>query len=693
MRSLRFLSAPGFRRALLMVLPAALIAVGAVHCAGGNDETPQPETDSGTEAEVDSTADSVPMDTPAETTPDTAPPDTGAPVTCAKGPAFNAPVRVNHNPDSLRRVANAGMARLDDGRLMIVMLEAIDTGTRYAVWARTVDPVTSTISPDERLDVDADAITESSPLQINAIADGAAIAVRYGGAHARVYSKGKWSPDLASAMPLVPSDELGAVAAPTGQVLVTRSRAGAAAPNGNAIVFRPDEGGAKGSWSVAQSLDLAGSSGKPRIDAHALPDGRFLTLTWQGAGGPAVRTRSLSGSWSTPSPKAEVAPADANPQYRLLDDGSIVLAGLEGSGDTRRVVTSTWTSTDNWSTARLLSKLPGDTNGVVPAGVGPYLFTVTGAETEFVAWVAGCAAAAKDCEFQAVSRRYSGGTWKDPVVLAIGEKRNGADGASVIALNGSTPLVSRLGFTRTTVDLLVRNGADYTAPMSLTADTPLFGPSTFIEARFFGDATNLWTLVRRETVTMGVTVPGAMALGRINATAGKASWSLITAGSYEVRSFLEVYPYADGAGGLTVGAGMATSGMENAPVLAHANAPAMDVMTEASSVISTDETSASFVNVPRTPPRPGRDRSALYLLAAKPSPTTTRLRAYAYNGVGGAAPRVLANESRAPRAFADGTVMFGCGGAILYAADPIDGSHTLELVIVRESTAPAPDAG
>lgn len=691
MRSLRFLSAAGFRHALLMVLPGALIALGAVHCGGGSEETPQPEAETGAEVDVDSTADAPPMDAPDETTADTAPPDAGPPVTCTKGPSYSTPLRVNHNPDSLRRVANAGMVQLDDGRLMIVMLEAIDTGTRYAVWARTVDPATSTISPDERLDTDADGITDASPLQVSSVSGGAAVAVRYGGAHARVYSKGKWSPDLASALTIAATDDLGAVAAPTGQVLVTRGRAGSA-PNGNAIAFRPDEGGAKGSWSVAQALDLAGSSGKPRIDAHALPDGRFITLTWQGPGGPAVRTRSLSGSWSTPSNKAEVGAADANPQYRILDDGSIVLAGLEGSGDTRRVVTSTWTSADNWSTARLLSKLPGDTNGVVPAGVGPYLFTVSGAEAEFVAWVAGCAAVAADCEFQAVSRRYSGGVWKEPQALGVGEKRNGADGASVVALDDATPLVARLNFARNNVDLRVRSGADYTPAMPLTADSPLFGPTTFIEARFYGDATNLWTLVRRETTSMGITTPMAMVMGRVNATAGKVSWSPMLAGSYEVRTFSAVYPYVDGSGGFSVGAGIATTGTENAPILAHANLPSSDLMAEASSVISTDENSATFVNVPRTAPRPGRDRSALYLLAAKPSAATTRLRAYAYNGVGGAAPRVLANESRAPRAFADGTVLFGCGGAILYASDPIDGSHTLELVLVRESAAMA-DAG
>jgi hypothetical protein len=692
MRSLRLLSVDwnaGLRRALLLLLPGVILAISTVHC-GGSDENPQqPEVETGGETEIDSADETAPVDAPGETTADTAPADTGVTVTCSKGPSYGAPLRVNHNPDSLRRVANAGMVRLEDGRLMIVMLEAIDTTSRHAVWARTVDPTTSTISPDERLDVDADGMTDASALQVFAI-PGNAVGVRYSGSHLRVYSKGKWSPDLASAMSIAATDEIGAVAATSGQVLVTRGRAGTA-PNANAITFRPDEGGAKGSWSVVQTLDLDGSTGKPRIDAHALSDGRFVTLTWHGAGGPAVRIRSLSGSWSTPSPKAEVGAVDANPQYRLLDDGSIVLAGLEGVGDTRRVVTSTWTVTDNWSTARLLSKLPGDTNGVVPASVGPYLFTVTGAETEFVAWIAGCATVAKDCEFQAVSRRYSGGTWKEPVALGVGEKRNGADGVSVVALDGATPLVGRTSFAKTNVDLRVRNGADYTATMALTAESPLFGAGTSIEARFYGTATDLWTLVSRTRDVMGVPTPTSMVMGRVSAASGKVSWSVITAGSYEIRSFADVYPYVDGAGGFSVGA-TATTGTENAPVLAHANAPATDVTVEASSVISTDEKSVAFVNVPRFAPRPGRDRSAIYLLRARPTDTTSRLRAYAFNGIGSGVPRVLANESRAPREFADGTINFGCGGAILYAADPIDGSHTLELVIVREAAA-VPDAG
>jgi hypothetical protein len=43
-------------------------------------------------------------------------------------------------------------------------------------------------------------------------------------------------------------------------------------------------------------------------------------------------------------------------------------------------------------------------------------------------------------------------------------------------------------------------------------------------------------------------------------------------------------------------------------------------------------------------PRPGRDRSAIYVLTARATDPGSRLRAYAFNGVGSGVPRVLANE-------------------------------------------------
>jgi len=610
--------------------------------------------------------------------------DSGPTVTCTKSPAFQPAIKVNHNPDSLRRVANAGMVHLDDGRIMIALLEAVDTGTRYALWARTVDPATATVSPDERLDVDADGLTGDSGFQIFSIANGA-VGVRYGDVHLRVWSKGKWSPDLAGSMPLVAGDELGWIAAPSGQVLVTRSRANA--PYGEAVVYRPDEGGVRGSWTTPTSLDLDGASSKPRIDRLLLADGRFLTLIWQGAGGPAIRVRSLSGAWSTPFLKAEIGAADASPSYRLLDDGSIVLVALEGSGDTRRVVTSTWTATDGWTTARLLSKPDPAANGVIPAASGSFLFGVTGTEVEFVAWVAGCAGVAADCEFHPVSRRYTAGAWKDPVDLGIGTAGlKGADGTAVVALSGKTPLILRYNESRNGLEFRIRDDAgDFKPKVTLPGDSPLFGESTQLDSRLYAGGGALWTLTRRDNVPDGgIPTTLAMALGKIDTAANKAAWVPVTAGSYEVRAFSDFYPYADGAGGFTMAANSATDGTNNAPIIAHS----MDgVSVEASAVIASDESSARFVNVPRTAPRAGRDRSAIFVVSARPSDTTvsgSRLRAYAYNGVGSGVPYLLANETRAPRTFGDGMLTFGCGGAILYAADPDDGSHTLNLVLVKE---------
>lgn len=665
-------------RFLLLALPV-LAALGAVHCSGGDDNTDEPVptdetgTDDGGETDLSETTPETGTDAPPDAVPDAPPP-----VTCTKAPSFAPALRVNHNPDSLRRVANAGMVRMADGRIMIAMLEALDTGSRYAVWARTVDPATSMISPDERLDVDIDALNGASALEISLIGS-SAVAVRYGGSHLRVYSKGKWSPDLAATLSFAAGDDLGAAAAASGQVLVTRARA--AAPAGQASVFRPDEGGVRGSWSAVQTLDLDASSGKPsRIDSIALSDGRFLTLVWHGAGGPSVRIRAVSGSWSTPSAKAELGAADQSPQYRLLDDGSIVLAALEGGGDTRRVVTSTWNSVDNWSSTRLLSKLPMDVNGVVPASPGPFLFGVTGSELEFVSWVAGCTAPARDCEFSAVTRRYSGGVWKDPSPLAIGEKRNGAEGVMVTTLDGGYPLVARLNTAKNNVELRVRGGTgDYTPVMTLAKDSPLFSPSTVVDARFHGSPSALWAVVRRETSPAGMPMVLPSALGRVDATAGTATWAPLTAGSLELRGFGE-YPFVDGAGGFSVGAASATDGTTSAPVLAHSNFAGVSV--DSASVIATGETSASFVNVPRG--YSGQGRSAIYVVEARPSPTTMRLRAYAYNGVGIGVPQVLADVARAPRYFSSsGLLLFDCGGAVLYAADAMDGSYTLELVLVR----------
>lgn len=683
MRSQRFLSilgpSSGLLRALLVLVPAGALAASTAHCGsdGGGGNPPPAET--GGDGEPDSSD----LDTGVTDAADAA--DAGPTVACTKQPVFHPPVHVNHNPDSLRRVANAGMVQLDDGRIMVAMLEAVDTGSRYGVWARTVDPATGKAAEDERLDVDADALVEGSAFQIFSLGGGA-VAVRYGDGHVKVWSKGKWSPDLASVMTLAAGDGVGWLTAPSGQVLVTRTKS--TAPYGEATVYRPDEGGAKGSWSPPQPLDLDAATSRPRIDRLLLPDGRFLVMIWQGGGGPALRIRSVSGSWSTPFAKAEIGPTDAAPSYALLDDGSIVLVALEGTGDTRRAVTSTWTATGGWTTARLLSKPTAETNGVIPASGQPFLFQVSGNEVEFVAWVAACAGPAADCTFKAVTRRYSGGTWKDPVDLAIGDAtRTGAGGTMVVALEGGLPLVARVAEPATAAELRVRtDGGDFKPKVNLTGDSPYFGGNTRIEPRFYGGWQGIWTLARRDNAPEGGSVtPLPVAIGKIDPAAGKVTWGLLTAGAYELRGFPGgTYPYALGSGGFAVGADNATDGTNASPIIAYVSPSGGS--PESAPAMSSDESRARFVNVPRTPPRLDRDRSAIYVASgdlASPS-SGTRLRAYAWNGVGPTVPKILEGASRAPRTLADGLLTYGCGGAILYAVDPTDGSHALELVFVKE---------
>jgi hypothetical protein len=75
-------------------------------------------------------------------------------------------------------------------------------------------------------------------------------------------------------MPVTDSDVLTFTGASNGTVVVSRARG--ASPSGAAAVYKPDEGGAFGSWSPVQTLDLDGGSGTPTIQPWALPDGRFL---------------------------------------------------------------------------------------------------------------------------------------------------------------------------------------------------------------------------------------------------------------------------------------------------------------------------------------------------------------------------------------------------------------------------------
>jgi hypothetical protein len=161
----------------------------------------------------------------------------------------------------------------------------------------------------------------------------------------------------------------------------------------------------------------------------------------------------------------------------------------------------------------------------------------------------------------------------------------------------------------------------------------------------------------------------------------------VTAGSFELRGFSSLAAaYADGAGGFTVAVNGATDGMSSAPIVAHFT-PAGG-SPEGLQVVLPDEKSAVFERVPKTAARPGRDKAALFLVSGAPSDMTatgTRLRAYAWNGIGTYVNQALANETKAPRTFNDSLLVFGCGGAVLYAIDGIDGTHALELVLVKQS--------
>ncbi len=688
----------------LLALVAIVPIAWTLNCGGGGGGDTQPGTDSNVEdatTETDNDAGSdggtdsdavIPTDTgKADTGTDTSPP----PVTCTKAPTFTSPLKLNHNPDALRQVANGSVAMLPDGKLMVVFLEALDSGSRYGLYSRIVDPVPDggKFGADERLDVDADNLTAGSALTLGRLGNGA-LTLQYspggGPKRARIYSHGKWSPEVGGAMPIVDSDALTATDAPNGQVLVTRAHT--STPSATAVVYRPDEGGAFGSWSSVQTLDLDGGSGVPTVQGFALPDGRFYVSVWHGGGGPSIRVRTASGAWSVPSLKSEIGAADASPALRKMDDGTLVLVALEGTGDTRRAVTSTWNPADStWTTARLLSKTT-DANGVVPFVGGradPFLFRVSDSELEFVAWVAGCTGASKDCEFHPISRRYKSGAWTDPVDLAIGSPVNGADGLSVVAVDGSTPLVQRTSSDTTSAQLRARIGAvaSFAPVVSLFDSSPLFSATTHTNTNFFGGSLGLWSIAGRTNVpTSGPTTTIASAIGKIDpAATPPTNWgAVIDTASAEMRGLSYVGAYLDGTGSFTVAIPDAVDGGSRVALLAHATSTggALDVQR----VQLSDETGASFANVPRFPARLGGvDKSAIFTVLATPSGAGTgkRLRAYAWNGVGSVTPRLLANETRSAHPFGEGLLTYGCGGAILYAVDPADGSHGLEMVLVQ----------
>ena len=698
------------RLSSLATLPlAALLAAALVaNCGGKSDPPAAPTDDAGSDGgdEVDAPAidGDAPVDGPAEAgdapLPDAGPDTAPKPVTCTKAPDYGiAALRLNHNPDALRPVANGTVAMLPDGKLMVVFLEALDTGTRYGLYGRIVDPAgasgAGTVGPDVRLDVDADALSNTAGLTMSTLGNGALVMQYWPSGrderHLRLYSHGKWSPELSSTMALANSDVLTFAGTPDGTVLVARAHG--ATPRGAATVYRPDEGGTFGSWSAVQTLDLDGGSGTPMIEARPLDDGRYLALVWDGSGGPSVRVRSVSGAWTAPGAKAEIGAVDTSPAVRLLADGTLVLVALEasGTGDVRRAVTSVWTSAGTgWSTARLLSKTV-DANGVVPFVGGradPFLFRVDRDTIEFVAWVAGCTGPAKACEFHPIERKFTAGAWGDPVDLAIGTPSTGADGLAVTALSGASVVVSRTSSDGSSVQLRARREEkDFSALTSILDGSPLFGSGVDARAEFFGGPDGLWAIAARTSTAADSGPPPelASAAGKIT-PGGTTAWGVVVDGASAAMSGFTAYSvYADGAGELTIAVSSASDGSSSFPIIGHA--PVAGGALEVQRVVLADETSASFVNAPRSLPRGGGvDKSAIFAVTATPTGGTTggkRLRAYAWNGIGGVSPKLLANETRAPRPFAEGLLTYGCGGAILYAVDPADGSHALEMVLVQ----------
>jgi hypothetical protein len=663
---------------------AALALVAGARCSSSSGNT-TPTDDAGTDA--------VPDTDPGDAQPDTTP-DAG-PVTCTKPPAFGTAIRVSHNPDSLRLVSNATVAGLPDGKVLVVLSEASDAAFKsFAIWARTVDPTQTTpvASEDERLDVDADALASGNGLRLSTLANGAVVAQWRGGvangARLRVYQHGKWSPELlgpSSAMPTLDGDTVSFAGTPDGSVMVARTRS--AAPAAAAVVYHPDEGGPRGSWSTPQTLDLDGGTGTPTLQIAGRADGSYLAMIWHGTGGPAVRTRSPSGAWSTASARADIGARDAQPDSRLLDDGSLVLVALESAAvDTRLVVTTTWTASGGWTPARLLSKLPS-ANGVIPYRSEPYLFSLGTSKAEFLAWVAGCATVAKDCEFHAISRTYDPSAtqpWGDPKDLAVGPTLNGIDYAHVVALDGGRPLIWRGNIDANQIDFAVRLGDTWSTPTNLlSGPAGSFDGGIKTNVRFYGNAFGFYGVAKRVN-SAGNPLPTLMAKISPSATP-PGNWASLVESTAEYRQDPGGNGYVDGAGGFTVAVNDAVDGPNSVPLLAH------DFGAGASPnvlrVISTDESSAAFSNVPGVAPRAtGQDRSAIYLVSAQPTGGGggNRLRAYAFNGQGtGVVQKQLANETRSPKSFGQSVLATGCGGAIVYAVDPADGSHAAELVLVQ----------
>ena len=682
-----------------MLFPALIGACLSAMSCHKDDPTPEPQPADETGSDVTEVGDET--DGPVDSVIPDVGPDAPPTVSCTKAPIYRDPLKINHNLDSRRNVARASMTLLPDGKILVVFLEAIDsTSVRYGVYARTVDPGDGTKPPtvgaDERLDLDGDALVASSALSLSAVGNGASVVTFGTGSERRlrIFERNKWSPEMgASGMAITSSDSISWAGASSGTVLITRTRG--SAPSAQGIVYRPDEGGALGSWSPAQTLDLDSGSGTALVVPFALADGRYLTMVWHGSGGPSVRLRNISGAWTTAGARAEIGPLPATGAIRLLDDGSIVFAALEAATTgTASAVTSTWTIASGWTTGRVLSKTKDDSNGVIPDGTPHYLFG-SGNSAEFVAWVASCAGPATGCTFQAMSRKYEAGAWKTATELAVGDPTTGAAGLSVVALGPDSPLVARRAKDGSKVEIRARlPGADYAPTTNIFFDSPLFGSGVEATAGFWAGKGLVWSLAGRvPTPDGGPPMATSSAVARIipTPTATASAWSTVnesTSGT-ELRTASPKIAYVDGSGGLTIGADNATiSGTDTVPLLVHVNIkPTGEIVKEARKVQAADEKSASFVLAPPRAARSGLDKGALVVVSSVPSDPAAKgnkLTAYAWSGFDTTetvTTQILANETRVPRAM--DLMVIGCGGAVLYAVDPDPIAHGLELVLVQ----------
>src|SRR5207302_11253869 len=114
----------------------------------------------------------------------------------------------NPVPAPLRPIATGARAFLPDGRSVAGHREALDTGTRYALYTRVVDPkgAAPTVGADQRLDVDADNLTSGSSIDLQNLGNGSLLLQFYPGGGARrvrVFSHDKWSPEIGSVMSVV----------------------------------------------------------------------------------------------------------------------------------------------------------------------------------------------------------------------------------------------------------------------------------------------------------------------------------------------------------------------------------------------------------------------------------------------------------------------------------------------------------